>query len=105
MNKRNRGHEHVVLKSLRIGFLLLVFLMAGCAKPTTPMATTEVQPTPSENQAPTDIDPITPTEPITEVQTEEPADSNCISCHVDKDQLINTADPVEEKESESSGEG
>ena len=103
MDKRNTVHGRVLSISLRVGFLLLVFLMAGCAKPTT--ATNEVQPTPSENPAPTEMDPITPTEPITEVQTEEAADSNCISCHVDKDQLINTADPIEEIESESSGEG
>ena len=58
-----------------------------------------------ESSAPTESVEVSPTEPVAEVQTEEAADSNCIACHMDKEQLINTADPVEEKESESSGEG
>ena len=33
------------------------------------------------------------------------ADQNCIDCHSDKDQLINTAKPEEVVEAESSGEG
>lgn len=35
----------------------------------------------------------------------EPEMDECIECHTDKERLIQTADPVEEVESESSGEG
>jgi hypothetical protein len=105
MHKRNSVQKYAFTAGSKIGFLLLVILIAGCAKATPPTPTAEVPPSPSESSAPTAIDEITPTQPISEVQTSEAADSNCIACHVDKDQLINTADPVEEKESDSSGEG
>lgn len=35
----------------------------------------------------------------------EPETDECVECHTDKDRLIQTADPVEEVETESSGEG
>ena len=36
---------------------------------------------------------------------DEPAMDECLDCHTDKDRLIQTASPVEEVESENSGEG
>lgn len=51
---------------------------------------------------------IEPTEgpPPTEPPTPEPDDvDHCVSCHSDKQRLIDTADPETEPEAESSGEG
>jgi hypothetical protein len=51
---------------------------------------------------------IEPTEepPPTEAPTPKPDDvDHCISCHSDKQLLIETADPEAEPEAESSGEG
>ena len=105
MYKRTGVNKKLPLKISIAGFILLVILLAGCAKASTPAPSTVVPTAPSENTAPTETLETIPTESITEIQTEEASDSNCISCHMDKEQLISTADPVEEKESESSGEG
>lgn len=35
----------------------------------------------------------------------EPETDECLECHTDKDRLIQTADPVDEVESENSGAG
>jgi hypothetical protein len=105
MRKGNETNKKLSAIVSTMGFLLLVILIAGCAKTSTSTPPTAVSPTPSESSASTEMEETMPTESVTEVQTEEAADANCIACHVDKDQLISTADPVEEMESESSGEG
>ena len=55
---------------------------------------TAVAPAPTEETAV----PPTPT-------SEPPPTDECLICHVDKDELIQTADPVEEVISENEGEG
>lgn len=44
-------------------------------------------------------------EPTVEMPTEVPETDKCVECHTDKDQLIDTADPVVEVESENEGAG
>ena len=56
------------------------------------------------------VEPVVeaPTE-VTEVEaaapTEAPEIDNCIDCHTDQARLMDTADPVEEVESENEGAG
>jgi hypothetical protein len=42
---------------------------------------------------------------LLELELSEEKDQNCIDCHSDKDELINTAAAEEVVEAESSGEG
>jgi septal ring-binding cell division protein DamX len=111
-------------KFLLIGFLLtLLILAAGCSP-----AQTTVEP---ETRAPVETEQATlpPTElPTATIQeqevTEEPEEteapdenetdddampseetSACVACHTDQAMLIDTADPVEEVESENEGAG
>lgn len=71
-----------------------LFFLAGCAT-STPAPTPEPEPT----LAPTEAPVLEPTpEPVEVVDY-------CVDCHTDKEQLISTAKPVVEKESESSGVG
>ncbi|MCB0118439.1 MAG: hypothetical protein H6634_11990 [Anaerolineales bacterium] len=68
-------------------FLTGMLLLTACR------AATE---TPTTSESPTETESI-PT-PIPEA-------GECLACHTDKQQLIDTAAPVEEAESESSGVG
>jgi hypothetical protein len=95
---------HRISASIKIGSFLSVLLIAGCTSTTAPTPQPELT-TPVESATPGDTIEVVPTEVSTQIQTEESADSQCIACHQDKDQLIQTADPVEEIETESSGEG
>ena len=69
-----------------------LFLLAGCAT-STPV------PTPEPTALPTEVPTLIPTPVPTE------AVDYCVDCHTDKEQLISTAKPVVEAESESSGVG
>ncbi|MCA9957654.1 MAG: hypothetical protein R3E31_28600 [Chloroflexota bacterium] len=51
---------------------------------------------------PTNQSQIEPTDALT---TTETAVDECLACHIDKEQLIATADPEEEVISENEGEG
>ena len=65
------------------------------------VAAVEVEPVVEATAVPTPV----PTEEVETVATEpEPVDY-CLDCHIDKDMLIDTADPEEEVISESEGEG
>lgn len=65
-----------------------------------PAATATESPTPTETLAPTPTTEPTPTEEaIAEVSDQ------CLACHADQDQLIDTAEPEEEIPNESSGVG
>lgn len=79
------------MKPKLIGTLTLaVLFLSSCA----PAALTS--PSPTETDKPIE------TEASAEVQ---PDAGECIACHTDKERLIDTAAPVEEAESESSGVG
>jgi hypothetical protein len=68
--------------------------------PPEPTATATEEPAPTETTAPTPTTEPTPTEEaIAEVADQ------CLACHSDKEQLINTAAPEEIIPSESSGVG
>ena len=59
---------------------------------------------PSATSVPTETTvPATPTDVPT--PTEEPVADQCVACHIDKEQLVDTAAPVVVVESESEGEG
>jgi outer membrane biosynthesis protein TonB len=69
------------------------------------------EPTEEPTEVPTEEPTEEPTEVPTEVPTEEPVaeitSENCLTCHSDKEQLIDTAapEPEETESSESSGVG
>lgn len=71
-------------------FIIVFFLLSACAPAETPTLTATVE-----------VDPVE-TETVAEVQ---PETNECLACHTDKQHLIDTAAPVVEAESESSGVG
>lgn len=77
--------------SIWFGLGLLVLLLAGCSQ--APTAT------------PTSVQPQEPAQIAVPTATEVAAVNYCVECHTDKDQLIQTAKPEEEVESESEGVG
>lgn len=77
------------MKSKILSTLLVTFfLLSACAPAGTP--------------PPTATDRPVETEAVVEVQPEA---DECVACHTDKQLLIDTAKPVVEAESESSGVG
>lgn len=72
--------------------LSCLFFLAGC---NTSTPTPEPEPMPLPTEEPTLVPTSVPTEVV----------DYCVDCHTDKEQLISTAKPVEEAESESSGVG
>ena len=89
------------IKSFFVVVLLSFALLVACkSEPAAPVPT-ETEP---EVIAEVEVEETeTPVEPAP-VEVEEEVDA-CVDCHTDKDQLIDTADAVEEVESENSGEG
>lgn len=75
------------------GTLCLIYL-TGC-NTATPTPEPTAVPTKTAEPAPTPEPVVEPTELV----------DYCVSCHTDKEQLISTAKPVLETESESSGVG
>jgi outer membrane biosynthesis protein TonB len=91
--------------------LLAAFMMIGCDSPSAAtvedveLAVAEVEATEmaAEEAAVVDeVDEVTEETAVT--PTVEPVDE-CLSCHIDKEMLIATADPEEEVISENEGEG
>jgi hypothetical protein len=86
------------MKRLSLIFLLglgLLFLNACAAKST-------VMPLPEETKATVPTASVNPTQPI----ALEPVVNECVTCHTDKEMLIQTAEKEEEaSESESEGVG
>ena len=83
--------------SILFSLIGLALLLLGCGQVVEPEATAEPE------------DPISETVSIEDVlasvaQKPAPVDQ-CVECHSDKDQLINTASPEEEVASENEGEG
>ena len=108
-----------IKKILWLGLLLFLILAAGCS-PSQPTAEPETE-VPVETEQATVL-PIEAPIAATEVEeesadSEEPDESEtddaissdgtsaCIKCHTDQALLIDTADPVEEVESENEGAG
>jgi len=77
--------------SIWFGLGLLALLLAGCGQ--SPTAT------------PTNVQPQEATQTAAPTATTVAAENYCVECHTDKDQLIQTAKPEEEVESESEGVG
>ncbi len=95
-----------IKKSPRIQFVLLLVLvvavlLAGCG--------TAVAIPPPQVIAQTDLEPTaslsTPTTQPAATLELPPEPDYCLDCHIDKQQLIDTADPVAEVASENEGEG
>ena len=62
----------------------------------------------TRQQATPTVDSTTPTPEIDDEDQElsaEPETDECLECHTDKDRLVQSSDPIEEVESEDSGEG
>ena len=101
-------------KWLCIVFVFLIgIVLSGCASadPTPEANVAEpvvaaASPTtaPTATTAPTETTvPATPTDMPT--PTEEPVADQCVACHTDHDQLVDTAAPVVALETENEGEG
>lgn len=77
------------MKTKSIGlFFAGAFLLAACA--------TAVAKTPPATEMPIETEAVV---------TLTPEADECLACHIDKQELINTAKPVEVAESESKGVG
>jgi len=80
-----------MVKSKLLSTLIITFiLLSACTPAETPSPTATAEEKPVETEA------------VVEVQPEA---NECLTCHTDKQRLIDTAAPVEEAESESSGVG
>ncbi|MCA9970272.1 MAG: hypothetical protein KC425_08655 [Anaerolineales bacterium] len=93
--------------------LLLLLLAAGCQTNETTNTAVSDLPTPTRVESATVSAAetavaqaaISPTEEAIAPETEVMAVDECLNCHVDKDMLIQTANPEEEVISENEGEG
>ena len=86
---------------------LLLIGLVGCqaeAAQQPETATVDQEPAPvEESAAPTEA--AESTEMAEAEEAEAAPENQCLVCHTDQASLMNTADPVEDTESESSGEG
>jgi hypothetical protein len=78
---------------------LFVFLGIACVLFLSGCNSSTPAPEPDPTPLPTDVPTLVPSPEPTKVV------DYCVECHTDKEQLISTAKPVVETESESSGVG
>ena len=101
-NKKKSSSKIHYLSLIIIGVLLI--LLAVSCQSSDPEVT--VEPTQEQEEVLESPEPtVTESEEMASSEDEsEPADQ-CLVCHTDQDTLMDTADPVVDLESESSGEG
>ena len=87
----NKTEEDNLISKLLSTLIVAVFVLSACG--TQPAATT---PNPTATESPIE------TETVVDVQPEA---DECLTCHTDKQRLIDTAKPEEVAESESKGVG
>jgi hypothetical protein len=81
--------------SLILFIAIGMFFLGACTAKTTPTTVPEETEVAVVTAIPTAVQPV----------AAEPAENYCITCHTDKEMLIDTAAPVEEVASESESEG
>jgi PBP1b-binding outer membrane lipoprotein LpoB len=82
--------EDTVKSKILSTLIVVFFLLSACAPTESPSPTATAETKPTETEAAVKIQPET---------------NECLACHTDKQRLIDTAEPVVETESESSGVG
>lgn len=88
-----------------LGFAVLILVVGGCSQFSSSTISTVVQLNGCQDESFAVIDTDNTTIALDQEQLEVAEPNYCLECHVDKQQLIDTAKPEEEEISESSGEG
>jgi hypothetical protein len=98
-NRTSTHHKIPILTFVLLATAVFLISCGGRAEGNNIAMQPELEPTAAALPTPTEETAV-PTETAVEPEADE-----CLLCHTDKDQLIKTADPVEEVISENEGEG
>ena len=98
------SRQHII-DSLALSLILITVLALSACSSKDELRLAEVAPGEQVSQSSSSDSTALEIEYYAIKPSEESEPDECLECHTDKDRLIKTADPVEDLESESSGEG